>query len=214
MARCFHSFVLLIFLRGMKIAMHARDELGRLLAMGITATITLYALINRRGVTSGYCDHGASHAVLSYGGTAMLITCAASGVAVEHFHAPTSHPRLSAVLRGIRLWSPCGVAPGSRRDGRAAPDTGICRGGTGGHLYPALRRRDHAPASRWPLSCSWGAEGKIEIAGCAGRGYPLLTIWISGFRRRLSAGTLLYPSQGVCCASPVSLILWRKKPTL
>ena len=39
-------------LRGMKIARHAPDDFGRYLAIGITASITLYALINA-GVTLG-----------------------------------------------------------------------------------------------------------------------------------------------------------------
>ena len=106
---------LLIFLRGMKIAMHARDELGRLLAMGITATITLYALINA-GVTLGILPTtGLPMPFVSYGGTAMLITCAAVGVLLNISTQTDLHPRLSAVSAGIRPLEPLrSGAAGSR----------------------------------------------------------------------------------------------------
>ena len=106
---------LLIFLRGMKIAMHARDELGRLLAMGITATITLYALINA-GVPLGILPTtGLPMPFVSYGGTAMLITCAAVGVLLNISTQTDLHPRLSAVSAGIRPLEPLrSGAAGSR----------------------------------------------------------------------------------------------------
>jgi cell division protein FtsW len=106
---------LLIFLRGMKIAMHARDELGRLLAMGITATITLYALINA-GVTLGILPTtGLPMPFVSYGGTAMLITCAAVGVLLNISTQTDLHPRLSAVSAGMRPLEPLrNGAAGSR----------------------------------------------------------------------------------------------------
>jgi cell division protein FtsW len=102
----FMLLFLLIFLRGMKIARHARDELGRLLAMGITCTITLYALINA-GVTLGILPTtGLPMPFVSYGGTAMLITCAAVGVLLNISMQTDLHPRLSAVSAGIRPLEP------------------------------------------------------------------------------------------------------------
>jgi cell division protein FtsW len=105
---------LLIFLRGMKIARHARDELGRLLAMGITCTITLYALINA-GVTLGILPTtGLPMPFVSYGGTAMLITCAAVGVLLNISMQTDLHPRLSAVSAGLRPLDPVQRAAAGR----------------------------------------------------------------------------------------------------
>ncbi len=102
----FMVLFLLIFLRGMKIARHAKDELGRLLAMGITCTITLYALINA-GVTLGILPTtGLPMPFVSYGGTAMLITCAAVGVLLNISMQTDLHPRLSTVSAGIRPLEP------------------------------------------------------------------------------------------------------------
>jgi len=86
-------------------------------------------------------------------------------------------------------------------------------GGTGGHLYPALAIADEI-MRRHPdaVIVFVGTEGKIESRVVPGRGYPLLTIWISGFRRRLSAGTLLFPVKVFVALLQSALILWRKKP--
>jgi UDP-N-acetylglucosamine--N-acetylmuramyl-(pentapeptide) pyrophosphoryl-undecaprenol N-acetylglucosamine transferase len=86
-------------------------------------------------------------------------------------------------------------------------------GGTGGHLYPALAiadeiRRRHADADIVFV----GTRGKIESRVVPARGYRLVTIWISGFRRRLSAGTLLFPLKVLVALLQSALLLWRKKP--
>jgi len=97
---------LVIFLRGMKIARHAKDELGRFLAMGITITITLYALINA-GVTLGILPTtGLPMPFVSYGGTAMLISCAAVGVLLNISTQTDLHPRLDGTTAGIRPLEP------------------------------------------------------------------------------------------------------------
>jgi UDP-N-acetylglucosamine--N-acetylmuramyl-(pentapeptide) pyrophosphoryl-undecaprenol N-acetylglucosamine transferase len=86
-------------------------------------------------------------------------------------------------------------------------------GGTGGHLYPALAiadeiRRRH-PDSRVVFV---GTEGKIESRVVPARGYPLVKIWISGFRRRLAAETLLFPVKVAVALLQSALLLRRTKP--
>jgi cell division protein FtsW len=105
---------LVIFLRGMKIARHAHDELGRLLATGITCTITLYALINA-GVTLGILPTtGLPMPFVSYGGTSMLISCAAVGVLLNISMQTDLHPRLSRASAVTRPVEPAGrVAAGT-----------------------------------------------------------------------------------------------------
>ena len=86
-------------------------------------------------------------------------------------------------------------------------------GGTGGHLYPALAiadeiRRRHPDA----VIVFVGTAGKIESRVVPARGYPLVTIWISGFRRRLSAGNMLFPLKLLVALLQSIILVWRKKP--
>ncbi len=71
---------LLIFVRGIKIAKRSIDDLGRFLALGITATIVTYALVNA-AVTCGLAPTtGLPMPLLSYGGSAILFTAYSLGV--------------------------------------------------------------------------------------------------------------------------------------
>jgi cell division protein FtsW len=77
-------FVLLLFLvimvRGMKIAKRATDDLGRFLAVGITVTITVYAMVNTMVTTGLLPTTGLPLPLLSYGGTSIIFTAYALGV--------------------------------------------------------------------------------------------------------------------------------------
>ena len=97
---------------------------------------------------------------------------------------------------------------------RARPLTLVfAGGGTGGHLYPALaiadeiRRRHHDARVVFV-----GTEGKIESRVVPARGYPLVKIWISGFRRRLGAETVLFPVKVVVALLQSAFLVWRTKP--
>jgi UDP-N-acetylglucosamine--N-acetylmuramyl-(pentapeptide) pyrophosphoryl-undecaprenol N-acetylglucosamine transferase len=97
--------------------------------------------------------------------------------------------------------------------GRGALRLVIAGGGTGGHLYPALAiadeiRRRHPDADILFV----GTRGKIESRIVPVRGYSFVTIWISGFRRRLSAETLLFPLKVVVALFQSLLIVRRTKP--
>ncbi len=86
-------------------------------------------------------------------------------------------------------------------------------GGTGGHLYPALAiadelRRRHPAA----VIVFAGTKGKIESRVVPARGYPFSTIWISGFRRRLSAETALFPLKVVVAFIQSALLIRKRKP--
>ena len=67
------ALFLVILMRGLKIAQYARDDFGRFLALGITSSIALYALVNA-GVTLGILPTtGLPMPFISYGGSSMLV---------------------------------------------------------------------------------------------------------------------------------------------
>ncbi len=100
------ALFLIIMLRGMRIARHARDEFGRYLAVGITASITLYALVNA-GVTLGVLPTtGLPMPFVSYGGTAMVFSCAAIGVLLKISSQTDLHPRLVQTADNVRPVEP------------------------------------------------------------------------------------------------------------
>ena len=100
---------LVILLRGMKIARHARDDFGRFLAVGITSSITMYGLINA-GVSLGILPTtGLPMPFVSYGGTSMIVSCIAIGVLLNISSQTDLHPRLVQAPEGVRPMEP--VAP-------------------------------------------------------------------------------------------------------
>ena len=72
-----------IMIRGMKIAKRATDDLGRFLAVGITCTITVYAIINAMVTTGLLPTTGLPMPLLSYGGTTIIFTAYALGVLIN-----------------------------------------------------------------------------------------------------------------------------------
>lgn len=96
------SLFLFIMLRGMKIAKHAHDDFGRYLAIGISSSITLYALINA-GVTLGILPTtGLPMPFVSYGGSSMLFSSVAVGVLLNISSQTDLHPRFSLPVLGPR----------------------------------------------------------------------------------------------------------------
>lgn len=99
-----------ILVRGLRIARHAQDELGRLLAAGITATIALYALVNA-GVTLGILPAtGLPMPFVSYGGSSIVFSAAAVGVLLNISSQTDLYPRL---------------AEGAVGDGRSRPEPAV-----------------------------------------------------------------------------------------
>jgi UDP-N-acetylglucosamine--N-acetylmuramyl-(pentapeptide) pyrophosphoryl-undecaprenol N-acetylglucosamine transferase len=86
-------------------------------------------------------------------------------------------------------------------------------GGTGGHLYPALAiadeiRRRHPDA----VIAFVGTKGKIESRIVPAQGYPFFTIWISGFRREISAALALFPLRVIVSLLQSVLLLLKHRP--
>jgi len=91
----------LIMIRGVKIARHAPDEFGRLLAVGITSTVMLYALVNA-GVTLGLLPTtGLPMPFVSYGGSSLFSTAFAVGALLNISAHTDLHPRASTLPDGV-----------------------------------------------------------------------------------------------------------------
>jgi len=100
------ALFLTILLRGLKTAKHARDDFGRVLALGITVTVTLYALVNA-GVTLGILPTtGLPMPFVSYGGSSILFSSAAVGVLLNISSQTDLHPRVISAPDGIRPIEP------------------------------------------------------------------------------------------------------------
>ena len=102
--------VLLLFviflLRGLAIARNARDEFGRLLALGITFSITLYAVMNA-GVTLALLPTtGLPLPFISYGGSSMIVSCIAVGILLNISAQTDMHPRLAVEAGQVRPQAP------------------------------------------------------------------------------------------------------------
>lgn len=77
-------FIIILFLiliqRGIRIAMHAKDTYGTLLAVGITSVIAVQAIINIAVVTGSIPVTGVPLPFISYGGSALLFNLTAMGI--------------------------------------------------------------------------------------------------------------------------------------
>jgi cell division protein FtsW len=95
-----------IMVRGLRIARNAPDDYGRLLASGITAGVTFYALVNA-GVTLGLLPTtGLPMPFISFGGSSMLFTAAAIGVLLNISANTDMYPRMAEVREGGRTAEP------------------------------------------------------------------------------------------------------------
>lgn len=91
---------LIILVRGLKIARSARDDFGRYLALGITSSIVLYALVNA-GVTLGILPTtGLPMPFISYGGSSMVVSSIMIGILLNISAQTDLHPRQAAGVDG------------------------------------------------------------------------------------------------------------------
>ncbi len=97
----FLSLFLFIMLRGFKIAKNAKDEFSRLLAIAITSTVTLYALVNA-AVTLGILPTtGLPMPFVSYGGSSLLFTSFSVGILLNISSRTDMHPRAPKVQETV-----------------------------------------------------------------------------------------------------------------
>ena len=88
-------------------------------------------------------------------------------------------------------------------------------GGTGGHLYPALAIADEIRSQKPDAAITFvGTRGKIEEQNVPARGYTFAPIWISGFARGVSAGTVLFPLKLLVALWQSYRILRKVKPSV
>lgn len=71
---------LLLAYRGVRISLNAPDGYGRLLAAGITAWISIQALLNVAVITSSVPFTGVPLPFISYGGTSLIVSMAGIGI--------------------------------------------------------------------------------------------------------------------------------------
>lgn len=70
----------------------------------------------------------------------------------------------------------------------------LAAGGTGGHVYPAIAIADALKAQQPDLRISFiGTSTHMEWQAVPKAGYPIESIWISGFHRRFTLKNLLFP---------------------
>jgi cell division protein FtsW len=127
-------FALLLF-AGIRIAIAAPDTFGRLLAAGITGWIGLQAIINFGAVTGLLPITGVPLPLVSFGGTALVVTLAGIGV-------------LASVARAS--------AAAARRTPRAAASGGVTRAATGRARTTTGRARTTTGRARTPSRTAKG----------------------------------------------------------
>lgn len=80
---CLLTLFLLLAVRGYRVAFHAPDPFGALLATGIVSWIVFQAMINIGGITTTIPFTGVPLPFVSYGGTSLMVVLAISGVLVN-----------------------------------------------------------------------------------------------------------------------------------
>ena len=107
-------FALLLF-AGTRIAIAAPDTFGRLLAGGITGWIGLQTIVNLGAVTGLLPITGVPLPLLSFGGTALVVTLAGVGVLASVARASAQASSRSPRTRGSASARPSGRASTARR---------------------------------------------------------------------------------------------------
>ena len=102
---CLCTVYLIIVVRGVRAALNAEDEYGSYIAFGISALLGLQALINLSVAMAILPTKGLTLPFLSYGGSSLLVSCAATGILLN-----ISRPRLAADAAADRDGTPAARA--------------------------------------------------------------------------------------------------------
>lgn len=97
----FMTLFFLIMIRGFKIAKHAHEEFGRLLALGITCTVTVYALVNASVALGILPTTGLPMPFVSYGGSSLVFSSFAVGALLNISAQTDLHPRSTRLPDGV-----------------------------------------------------------------------------------------------------------------
>jgi len=102
---------LFIMLRGFRIAKYAKDDFARFLAIAITSTITLYALVNASVALGIIPTTGLPMPFISYGGTSLILSAFSIGVLLNISSYTDLHPRMvrSSEAEGAALTPETGL---------------------------------------------------------------------------------------------------------
>ena len=86
-------------------------------------------------------------------------------------------------------------------------------GGTGGHLFPALAIADELKKLEPSAKILFvGTKDKLESRVVPSKGYPVRSIWISGFHRSLRPSNLLFPVKVIAAMIQALSIIRKFKP--
>lgn len=91
----------------------------------------------------------------------------------------------------------------------------LAAGGTGGHVYPAIAIADAVQELQPDSEILFvGTRDRMEWEAVPKSGYPIKSVWISGFHRRLTPQNLLFPVKLVVSLFQSFSIVKRFKPDL
>ncbi len=74
---------LVFFIAGIIVAKKAKDTFGKMLAFGITVSITIYAFVNVAVATGLFPTTGLPLPFISYGGTSLMLLCISVGILIN-----------------------------------------------------------------------------------------------------------------------------------